>query len=298
MLKAVCKRGTVRQHAGHEQRGIASPNLRARGAKGDDLKANGAFTFIELLVIIATIAILAAVFMPVLIKERAKAAESQCIGNLKQVGLGFSVWVYDSVRGAFPFRTEVSDRGNMAPMGTGGASPFSNPSLERNKAYWQFAFISNELRNPRVLVCPSDQGVGARRKCAKTFDSKPGGLMAADYRDQACSLTVALEGWISMSGPPTLERYTSQILSTDRNIRWDGHNANCSSGVGDAQQIIGRDVWMRGQPASAPWTNSIHISRGNVLTANGAVESCNTTQLDVLADNARDNGSVHFLVPN
>ena len=280
----------MRQHAGREQRGIASPNLSTADAK--------AGTFIELLVIIACVAVLVAALLPDLLRARPKAAQANCISNLKQVGMGFCQWTIDSEAGQLPFRADVRFRGNMAPMGTGSASPFTNPSLERNKAYWQFAFISNELINPQVLVCPADQGVGARRKCAKTFDSKPGGLMAADYRDQACSLTVALEGWISMSGPPTLERYTSQILSTDRNIRWDGHNANCSSGVGDAQQIIGRDVWMRGQPASAPWTNSIHISRGNVLTANGAVESCNTTQLDVLADNARDNGSVHFLVPN
>jgi len=158
MLKAGCKRGAVRQDAFNEQSGIALPNLQiiyARGGKGDDL--NGAFTFIELLVIIATIAILAVVLLPVISAARAKAAECQCIGNLKQVGLGFLVWVHDHETGSLPFRTEVSSKGNMASVATGGASgasPFTNPSLERNKAYWQFAFISNELSNPRVCFAP------------------------------------------------------------------------------------------------------------------------------------------------
>ena len=118
------------------------------------------FTLIELLVVIAIIAVLIALLVPAVQRVREAAARTQCINNLKQLGLAMHLH-YDAF-GGFP--TTVDTAG---PLETRSALVALLPFLEQQQLHqlynssvaWNAAANAAFINNPvGMFICPSTPG--------------------------------------------------------------------------------------------------------------------------------------------
>ena len=84
------------------------------------LTTHRGFTLIELLVVIAIIAILAAILFPVFARARAKAQQTVCLANVKQLGLGLVMYTTDWDNRMPPLVVRYAPTAQYAaPVGTG-----------------------------------------------------------------------------------------------------------------------------------------------------------------------------------
>lgn len=184
-----------------------------------------AFTLLELLLTIAIIAILAALLLPVLEGAKGKANRTRCSNNLRQVGLAYHMWAHDH-EDKFPMEVSTNSRGTLEYSQTGDAM----------FAFRHFQALSNELLDPRLLVCPVDRRVPA--------------VAFADLLNENVSFGVNTRAAFGK---------VDSVLAADRNVRTSGRMeyTYLQFGPGDAVE----------------WSGALHGFRGNVLFGDGHVDA-------------------------
>jgi prepilin-type N-terminal cleavage/methylation domain-containing protein/prepilin-type processing-associated H-X9-DG protein len=113
-------------------------------------KFNRGFTLIELLVVIAIIGILAGILLPVLSRARESARKTQCMSNVKQIGMGLIMYANENSE-TFP------------------SSTASNPSMASINLLYD-TYISDN----KVFNCPSDTTVTAATNAGMSVSTSGG----------------------------------------------------------------------------------------------------------------------------
>lgn len=110
-------------------------------------------TMLEALFVIFLLFMLAIVLLPALVSPHRTRCRTNCINNLKQIGLSFRIWEGDN-NDKYPMQVSITNGGAMEAAASGNAIAV-------------FQVMSNELSTSKLLVCPEDE----YRHFATNFDA-------------------------------------------------------------------------------------------------------------------------------
>ncbi len=196
------------------------------------------FTLIELLVVVAIMAILAGLLLPALSKARARARQTTCINNLKQLYLGFSLFAQDN-DGKLPPREEgVAE---VYPFCYINWTNFIRPYFELNLRKID---ILNWPVSPEFYYCPE-----SKKSIKKFMDDF--GLTAMPHTS-----------YIIHTEPPTGNQGVKG-MSIDG--QWTDEEGNFGAS----------NIWLLADPPlkQAGWDEFFHFDKINVLYLDGHVDS-------------------------
>lgn len=182
-----------------------------------------AFTVIELLLMVFTLAILFVLLFSSVPRARKQAHLKQCFNNLKEINYEFRLRDFDS-----------NDRFHMQiPTSQGG----SLESITNGAVFHTFQVMSNEFNSKaNVLVCPSDNRVAARDFTNSFSNANISYFVGVDATDTEMGLFLSGDRNLT-NGPLTSTRLLT--LTTNSLPGWDDtmHNqiGNISMADGSTQ---------------------------------------------------------------
>jgi prepilin-type N-terminal cleavage/methylation domain-containing protein/prepilin-type processing-associated H-X9-DG protein len=169
-----------------------------------------AFTLIELLVVIAIIAILAAILFPVFARAREKARQTQCAGNLKQLGLAVLQYIqdYDELPMCGLYYVPNDACGNRSGIGWAGQ-------------------LYPYVRSPDVFSCPDDPYYGQDNLNVWASTGGPGTRVAYAYNPNLVWGTFCggFNSYAALSTTQLNAPAMTVLFSEISNQRWGGQGA-------------------------------------------------------------------------
>lgn len=109
-----------------------------------------AFTLVELLIVIAIIAILAAMLLPALTRSKATAQRIKCLSNLHQLGIATQLYWDDNAGNCFRYTSGFTNGGQLFWFGwLGAGAEGARPFEPQTGALWPY------LEGRGVELCPA-----------------------------------------------------------------------------------------------------------------------------------------------
>ncbi|MBI2927328.1 MAG: prepilin-type N-terminal cleavage/methylation domain-containing protein [Verrucomicrobia bacterium] len=143
-------------HNSRSEQGAASRPAATRGSSRYR-RSERAFTLIELLVVIAIIAILASLLLPALAGAKSRGQRIRCTSQMKQLGLGFNLFVADHndqfpptayATGDYQYQLSWDD---YLHRNIGGTAPDADLIVGISGG------IADRASIPKILKCPADR---------------------------------------------------------------------------------------------------------------------------------------------
>jgi prepilin-type N-terminal cleavage/methylation domain-containing protein len=188
---------------------------------------HAAFTLVELLVVVAVVAILFSMISVPLAGPRAKAQRIKCVSNLKNLSLAFRMYA-----------TEHSD---LFPWESTNALGQIKRDFA-NDPYFYLLKMTNELATPQLLTCPSDSRQRAdnwtnfSRANISYFVSPDAGQQASETLPQSF-----LTGDRNVTTNGVTLKTGIHRLQSDADVGWDNtqhtKQGNVVLGDGSVQQL-------------------------------------------------------------
>ncbi|HZO91852.1 MAG TPA: type II secretion system protein [Chthonomonadaceae bacterium] len=230
-----------------------SPRVRVRR-----ISCYQGFTLVELLVVIAVIAILAALLFPVFATARGKARETVCLSNMRQAGHAFSMYASDN-DGLYPVAVDPADRDTPQIWNAFPDFKAQIPSLP-----WLHDALQPYVKSRQIFHCPSDTGIviedftGLELDCTPVCFDKRGTSYL--YRTEVAARHL---GEDSVRAPAELNLYME--------------GSGIWHGSGPSDQAIGVANWYKSNP-------DLFNRRFNTLHGDGHVKNLNFRSLQALWD--------------
>jgi|SRR5579884_992283 len=137
------------------------------------------FTLLEMMVVVAIIAILAAVLIPNFTHARAQAATSACMANMKTIATAMELYYTDNQQYPNVTKAPVSSiaalsayMGNQNPVDPAGSGSYEVSASEDSSGVWTYDIWCPGKHDPTTLK--SVQGAGGAGNTTIKYDNVTG----------------------------------------------------------------------------------------------------------------------------